>query len=69
MGAAHGQARAGHGRITGVLHQPVRDITASRAAAEAQARLAAVVADSYDAIITTALDGTVLTWNAAAERL
>jgi PAS domain S-box-containing protein len=45
------------------------DITASKAAAEVQARLAAVVADSYDAIITTALDGTILTWNAAAERL
>jgi PAS domain S-box-containing protein/putative nucleotidyltransferase with HDIG domain len=45
----------------------VRDITAMRMAHAQEARLAAVVASSQDAIFTTDLDGKVTTWNAGAE--
>jgi PAS domain S-box-containing protein len=46
-----------------------RDITERRAAEEVQARLAAIVTASSDAIIGVALDRTITTWNAGAERL
>src|SRR4249920_1210077 len=36
---------------------------------EVQARLAAIVATSDDAIVSKNLDGVVLSWNAAAERI
>ncbi len=45
------------------------DVTDRRRAEESSARLAALVTSSDDAIIGTALDGTVLTWNGGAERL
>lgn len=45
------------------------DITERHRAEEAQARLATIVENSYDAIIGRALDGTVSSWNAAAERI
>jgi PAS domain S-box-containing protein len=51
--------------FTGVL----RNITARKQADETRARLAAIVESSDDAIFATALDDTVLTWNAGAERL
>jgi PAS domain S-box-containing protein len=57
------------------IHKLVRgvgisqDVTARMQADETRARLAAIVDSTDDAIYSTALDDTVLTWNAGAERL
>ena len=51
--------------FTGVL----RDITARKQAEATRARLAAIVDSSDDAIFSLAMDDTILTWNAGAERL
>jgi two-component system cell cycle sensor histidine kinase/response regulator CckA len=46
-----------------------RDVTAQRGVEQATARLAAIVASSADAIVGKTLDGVVMSWNAAAERI
>jgi PAS domain S-box-containing protein len=67
---------AGAGRIyLGAHSQPVRgvgisqDVTERKQADETRARLAAIVESSNDAIVSLALDDTILTWNTGAERL
>jgi PAS domain S-box-containing protein len=60
------------GTITNFLAQAWERFEAEqgiRASEEAQARLAAIVTSSADAIVGKTLDGTVTTWNKAAERM
>ncbi|MEU8613353.1 PAS domain S-box protein [Actinoplanes sp. NPDC048791] len=58
-------APGGEMYVTAVL----RDDTAHREAEQARALLASIVQSSHDAIVTTDLDGVVLTWNPGAELL
>jgi PAS domain S-box-containing protein len=46
-----------------------RDVSERRRAEETQARLAAIVESSQDAIISKTLDSVIQTWNAGSERL
>ncbi len=56
------------GRLTAIIGVSV-DITESREAERSRRQLVAIVEGSGDAIFGTATDGTVTSWNAAAERL
>jgi len=46
-----------------------RDMTAQREAERSQAFLAAIVGSTDDAVIGKTLDGTIVSWNSAAERM
>ena len=52
-----------------LVSSTIRDVTDRRKAEELRAQLAAIVDSSDDAIIGKGLDGTIRSWNAAAERL
>lgn len=56
------------GEVAGVIEY-VRDITGKKHDEEALRRMASIVDSSYDAIISLNIDGSVLTWNKAAERI
>jgi PAS domain S-box-containing protein len=56
------------GRIIGAS-KIAHDISERKRADEAQARLAAIVESSEDAIVSKNLDGTVLSWNEGARRM
>ncbi len=54
---------------SGVLYGIARDVTASHAAREAHARLAAIIESSDDAIVGETESGTVTSWNEGAEKI
>ena len=56
------------GTLVGAVNMLV-DITERKRAEETAQRLAAIVANSDDAIVSKDLDGIILSWNEAAERL
>ena len=57
-----------HGRIVGAS-KILRDITDQKAMEAVRVRLASIVESSDDAIISKQLDGTITSWNRAAETL
>ena len=57
-----------NGRVIGAVNMLV-DITEQKVAEESQARLAAIVQSSDDAIVSKSLDGIIRTWNTGAERI
>jgi diguanylate cyclase (GGDEF)-like protein/PAS domain S-box-containing protein len=52
-----------------LISSAIRDITHRKRSEDAAAHFLAVVESSHDAIVAKTLDGIIVTWNAAAERL
>ena len=63
-----GRAERSEGKVVRIFGNII-DITERKRAEATQASLAAIVENSSDAIIGRALDHTVISWNAAAERI
>jgi PAS domain S-box-containing protein len=62
------QLRDASGKLIGAIYVLI-DLTERKVAEEALTRLAAIVQWSEDGIISKAMDGTIRTWNAGAERM
>ena len=60
--------RDAEGRIVGAVNT-FQDVTDRKKSDEAAARLAAIVANADDAIVSKTLDGIITPWNRGAERI